>query len=88
MTGTSAPRPARHHVRRDDLVDWQTYADDRDAVRADVMLLKKPRRIHLGDHLTAILAVLPLQLLAYHVAIHKGTDVDQPRNLAKSVTVE
>ena len=52
MTGTSAPRPARHHERRDDLVDWQTYAADRDAVRADVMLLKKPRRIHLGDHLT------------------------------------
>jgi len=32
--------------------------------------------------------VVPLQLLAYHVAVHKGTDVDQPRNLAKSVTVE
>jgi glucosamine--fructose-6-phosphate aminotransferase (isomerizing) len=31
---------------------------------------------------------IPLQLLAYHVAVHKGTDVDQPRNLAKSVTVE
>ena len=31
---------------------------------------------------------VPLQLLAYHVAILKGTDVDQPRNLAKSVTVE
>ncbi len=31
---------------------------------------------------------IPLQLLAYHVAILKGTDVDQPRNLAKSVTVE
>ena len=30
----------------------------------------------------------PLQLLSYHVAILKGTDVDQPRNLAKSVTVE
>jgi glucosamine--fructose-6-phosphate aminotransferase (isomerizing) len=35
-----------------------------------------------------ILAVIPLQLLAYHVAVEKGTDVDQPRNLAKSVTVE
>ncbi len=34
------------------------------------------------------LAILPLQLLAYHVALLKGTDVDQPRNLAKSVTVE
>jgi glucosamine--fructose-6-phosphate aminotransferase (isomerizing) len=31
---------------------------------------------------------IPLQLLAYHVAVHRGTDVDQPRNLAKSVTVE
>ena len=31
---------------------------------------------------------IPMQLLAYHVAILKGTDVDQPRNLAKSVTVE
>jgi glucosamine--fructose-6-phosphate aminotransferase (isomerizing) len=42
----------------------------------------------LGDYLTSILAVVPLQLLAYHVATLKGTDVDQPRNLAKSVTVE
>lgn len=37
---------------------------------------------------TPILASIPLQLLAYYVADHKGTDVDQPRNLAKSVTVE
>ena len=42
----------------------------------------------LGEFLTAILAVVPLQLLAYHIATLKGTDVDQPRNLAKSVTVE
>ena len=42
----------------------------------------------LGEYLTAVLAVVPLQLLAYHVAMLKGTDVDQPRNLAKSVTVE
>lgn len=35
-----------------------------------------------------ILYTIPLQLLAYHVAVLKGTDVDQPRNLAKSVTVE
>ena len=34
------------------------------------------------------LAVIPLQLLAYHVAVNRGCDVDQPRNLAKSVTVE
>ena len=38
--------------------------------------------------LTPILMVIPLQLFAYHVAVIKGTDVDQPRNLAKSVTVE
>jgi glucosamine--fructose-6-phosphate aminotransferase (isomerizing) len=42
----------------------------------------------LGDFLTSIVAVVPLQLLAYHVATLRGTDVDQPRNLAKSVTVE
>jgi len=35
-----------------------------------------------------VLVSVPLQLLAYHVAVLKGTDVDQPRNLAKSVTVE
>jgi glucosamine--fructose-6-phosphate aminotransferase (isomerizing) len=41
-----------------------------------------------GDYLTAVVATIPLQLLAYHIAVLKGTDVDQPRNLAKSVTVE
>jgi len=47
--------------------------------------------INLGDHagpLSPILHVVPLQLLAYHVALARGTDVDKPRNLAKSVTVE
>ena len=38
--------------------------------------------------ISPILQVIPLQFLAYHVGILKGTDVDQPRNLAKSVTVE
>ena len=38
--------------------------------------------------LTPILAIVPLQLLAYHIAVRRGCDVDQPRNLAKSVTVE
>jgi len=40
------------------------------------------------EPLSTILAVIPLQLLAYHVAVRRGRDVDQPRNLAKSVTVE
>jgi len=47
--------------------------------------------INLGDHagaLSPILHVVPLQLLAYHAALARGTDVDKPRNLAKSVTVE
>jgi glucosamine--fructose-6-phosphate aminotransferase (isomerizing) len=35
-----------------------------------------------------VLTSIPMQLLAYHIAVLKGTDVDQPRNLAKSVTVE
>ncbi|MBP2669351.1 MAG: Glucosamine--fructose-6-phosphate aminotransferase (isomerizing), partial [Deltaproteobacteria bacterium] len=41
-----------------------------------------------GRYARPILEVVPLQLLAYHMAVLKGTDVDQPRNLAKSVTVE
>ena len=40
------------------------------------------------DLLSPILEVVPLQLLAYHIAVRRGCDVDQPRNLAKSVTVE
>jgi len=38
--------------------------------------------------LQPVISVIPLQLLAYHIAVRRGTDVDQPRNLAKSVTVE
>ena len=52
--------------------------------KAAVMLAVPPS----GDLLTPILLSIPLQLLAYHVAIRLGRDVDQPRNLAKSVTVE
>jgi glucosamine--fructose-6-phosphate aminotransferase (isomerizing) len=48
--------------------------------------------IEMPDHIEhlqeAVLYTIPLQLLSYHVAVLKGTDVDQPRNLAKSVTVE
>jgi glucosamine--fructose-6-phosphate aminotransferase (isomerizing) len=43
---------------------------------------------HIHDALAPILYTIPLQLLSYYVAVLKGTDVDQPRNLAKSVTVE
>jgi glucosamine--fructose-6-phosphate aminotransferase (isomerizing) len=40
------------------------------------------------NYLIPILLAIPLQLLAYHIAVLRGCDVDQPRNLAKSVTVE
>ncbi|MGH8110955.1 MAG: SIS domain-containing protein, partial [Rhodanobacteraceae bacterium] len=41
-----------------------------------------------GNFIAPAVLTVPLQLLAYHVAVLRGTDVDQPRNLAKSVTVE
>ena len=41
-----------------------------------------------SDFIAPIIYSIPVQLLAYHIAVEKGTDVDQPRNLAKSVTVE
>ena len=43
---------------------------------------------HMPEILAPIVYTIPLQLMSYHVALMKGTDVDQPRNLAKSVTVE
>jgi glucosamine--fructose-6-phosphate aminotransferase (isomerizing) len=51
-----------------------------------VHVIQMPR--HVGYFQAPIVYTVPLQLLAYHVAILRGTDVDQPRNLAKSVTVE
>ena len=54
-------------------------------VRGAVRIIRLPT---VGRHIAPIAYTLPLQLLAYHVARLKGTDVDQPRNLAKSVTVE
>ena len=51
----------------------------------DSHLVALPR---VNDLLAPVVYTVPLQLLAYHVAVLKGTDVDQPRNLAKSVTVE
>jgi glutamine---fructose-6-phosphate transaminase (isomerizing) len=51
-----------------------------------VHVIRMPK--HVTDFQAPIVYTVPLQLLAYHVAILKGTDVDQPRNLAKSVTVE
>ncbi|MCS6944618.1 MAG: glutamine--fructose-6-phosphate transaminase (isomerizing) [Sutterellaceae bacterium] len=60
-------------------------ADTRIESSAGVHVIRLPE--HYGD-LSPILHVVPLQLLAYHTAVARGTDVDKPRNLAKSVTVE
>ncbi len=59
--------------------------DDNDIDRLVDYSIKIPETIRM---LMPILSVIPLQLLAYHIAVKKGLDVDQPRNLAKSVTVE
>ncbi|MGC3874440.1 glutamine--fructose-6-phosphate transaminase (isomerizing) [Halomonas sp. GXIMD04776] len=63
------------------------FADEQVNIKESegVRVLRLP---HVDDALAPILYTLPLQLLSYHVAVLKGTDVDQPRNLAKSVTVE
>ena len=64
------------------LSDAQGLAMVGDMASATVELPK------VADFVAPILYTIPVQMLAYHVAVHKGTDVDQPRNLAKSVTVE
>lgn len=61
-----------------------TDGDDRLAELADHVLWLPPTPWRLSP----VTAIIPLQLLAYHIAVLRGADVDQPRNLAKSVTVE
>ncbi len=61
------------------------YDDDTEVLKHADEALRIPR---VPDLLAPVLAIVPLQLLAYHVAAARGHDIDQPRNLAKSVTVE
>jgi glucosamine--fructose-6-phosphate aminotransferase (isomerizing) len=61
------------------------YADDEHIAKHADTVLRIPRT---HDLLSPVLAIVPLQLLAYYVARERGHDIDQPRNLAKSVTVE
>ncbi len=60
-------------------------ADTRIGPSAGINVIRLPEHYGL---LSPILHVVPLQLLAYHTALARGSDVDKPRNLAKSVTVE
>ena len=68
--------------------EMYVFADPDSGIESSegVHVIHMPR--HLTDLQAAIVYAVPLQLLAYHVAVLRGTDVDQPRNLAKSVTVE
>ncbi|WP_193091281.1 glutamine--fructose-6-phosphate transaminase (isomerizing) [Halomonas colorata] len=63
------------------------FADENVGIKPqdNIQVIELP---HVHEALAPLLYTLPLQLLSYHVAVLKGTDVDQPRNLAKSVTVE
>ena len=61
-----------------------TEGDSMSSVVSDYVIEIPPA----SDLLSPILSIIPLQLLAYHIAVRRGCDVDQPRNLAKSVTVE
>ena len=61
-----------------------TEGDEDIAARADHVIHVPPA----PELLSPLVSVIPLQLFAYHVAVTRGCDVDQPRNLAKSVTVE
>ena len=70
---------------RDGSIILVTHEGNEEASRLTQNVIAIPRA---GELLTPILAVVPLQLLAYHIALRRGCDVDQPRNLAKSVTVE
>ncbi len=71
-------------ARRGPIIAIATEGDDTVAAKADDVIYVPDT----PDYLQPLVAVIPLQLLAYHVARIRGCDVDKPRNLAKSVTVE
>ncbi|HAX90530.1 MAG TPA: glutamine--fructose-6-phosphate transaminase (isomerizing), partial [Cyanobacteria bacterium UBA11370] len=76
---------AQEAKARDARLIGVTPMDDQEAAHTFDNLLPVPA---VEELLSPILTVIPLQLLAYHIAARRGLDVDQPRNLAKSVTVE
>jgi glucosamine--fructose-6-phosphate aminotransferase (isomerizing) len=71
-------------ARSGQVIALATEGDEEMRANADHVLYIPPA----PEELSAILEIVPLQLLAYHIAVRRGCDVDQPRNLAKSVTVE
>ncbi|HET7751137.1 MAG TPA: SIS domain-containing protein, partial [Terriglobales bacterium] len=71
-------------ARSGQVIALATEGDEEIREAADQVLWIPPA----PELLLPILEIVPLQLLAYHIAVRRGCDVDQPRNLAKSVTVE
>ncbi|MCH7761644.1 SIS domain-containing protein, partial [candidate division TA06 bacterium] len=71
-------------ARKGRVIAIATEGDDEIHKKVDHVIYVPPTK----PYLTPLLTVIPLQLLAYHVAVLRGCDVDKPRNLAKSVTVE
>jgi glucosamine--fructose-6-phosphate aminotransferase (isomerizing) len=75
---------AEVHARQAPVVAVATIGDETiDRYAQDVLYIPET-----PEEMAPVIAIVPLQLLAYEVAVARGTDVDQPRNLAKSVTVE
>jgi len=75
---------AEVHAREAPVVAVATVGDEMiDRYAQDVLYVPET-----PEEMAPVIAIIPLQLLAYEVAVSRGTDVDQPRNLAKSVTVE
>ncbi len=89
-----APRDAHHEKVRSNLQEVKarkgpvfavhTEGDDETAALADFAIAIPD----VSAHVLPLVAAIPMQLIAYCMADYKGTDIDQPRNLAKSVTVE
>jgi glutamine---fructose-6-phosphate transaminase (isomerizing) len=71
-------------ARKGPIIALATQGNERIRSKADDVIYLPPTI----EPLNPLLAALPLQLLAYHIAVARGCDVDKPRNLAKSVTVE
>jgi glucosamine--fructose-6-phosphate aminotransferase (isomerizing) len=71
-------------ARSGQVIALATEGDEEIEEAADHVLYIPPS----PEEMSPILEIVPLQLLAYHIAVRRGCDVDQPRNLAKSVTVE
>ena len=65
------------------IVFTDELTEDTESIADELIHLPRAEKV-----LTPLIFTVPLQLLAYHIAVLRGTDVDQPRNLAKSVTVE